>query len=50
LENNQAAAAYLEKSLQAADVALIKGSNSQRLDEIISALTVAEPETRNVAR
>jgi UDP-N-acetylmuramoyl-tripeptide--D-alanyl-D-alanine ligase len=40
MENNQAAITYLEKSLQAEDIALIKGSNSQRLDEIVSALTV----------
>ena len=50
LENNQAAAAYLAKNLQAKDVVLIKGSNSQRLDEIILALTSVDHETPNVAR
>lgn len=49
MENNQAAIAYLEKSLQAEDIALIKGSNSQRLDEIVSALTV-KPASFNVER
>jgi len=40
LEDNQAAIAYLEKILEPEDIALIKGSNSQRLDEIVSALTM----------
>ena len=40
LEDNQAAIAYLQKILEPEDIALIKGSNSQRLDEIVSALTM----------
>lgn len=40
LDDNQAAIAYLENILTAEDIALIKGSNSQRLDEIVSALTL----------
>lgn len=49
MENNQAAISYLERNLQAEDIALIKGSNSQRLDEIVSALT-AERAAFNVER
>jgi UDP-N-acetylmuramoyl-tripeptide--D-alanyl-D-alanine ligase len=49
MENNQGAILYLQKNLQAEDIALIKGSNSQRLDEIVSALT-AEQATFNVER
>lgn len=49
LDDKQAAVAYLEKILQPEDVVLIKGSNSQRLDEIVSALTV-ERETPDVGR
>jgi UDP-N-acetylmuramoyl-tripeptide--D-alanyl-D-alanine ligase len=40
LADNQAAIAYLEQILEPEDIALIKGSNSQRLDEIVSALTM----------
>ncbi len=39
MEKNQAAIAYLEQILSAEDIVLIKGSNAQRLDEIVSALT-----------
>jgi UDP-N-acetylmuramoyl-tripeptide--D-alanyl-D-alanine ligase len=49
LEDNRATIAYLKQNLQADDIALIKGSNSQRLDEIVSALT-EECETSNVER
>lgn len=40
MENNRAAIVYLEKILGAEDIVLIKGSNAQRLAEIISALTL----------
>jgi UDP-N-acetylmuramoyl-tripeptide--D-alanyl-D-alanine ligase len=40
LEQNQEAIAYLEKSLRPGDIVLIKGSNSQKLDEIVSNLTL----------
>lgn len=40
MESNQAAIVYLEKILSAEDIVLIKGSNAQRLAEIISALTL----------
>jgi UDP-N-acetylmuramoyl-tripeptide--D-alanyl-D-alanine ligase len=39
MENNPTAIAYLEQILRAEDIVLIKGSNAQRLDEIVSALT-----------
>ena len=38
IENNEAAIGYLEKNLGAGDIVLIKGSNAQRLDKIVSAL------------
>jgi UDP-N-acetylmuramoyl-tripeptide--D-alanyl-D-alanine ligase len=40
LADNQAAITYLKQILEPEDIALIKGSNSQRLDEIVSALTM----------
>lgn len=40
LENNQAAIAYLEKQLRPDDIVLVKGSNAQRLDTIVSAVAV----------
>jgi UDP-N-acetylmuramoyl-tripeptide--D-alanyl-D-alanine ligase len=40
VDSNQAAIVYLEKILGADDIILIKGSNAQRLDEIVSALTM----------
>jgi UDP-N-acetylmuramoyl-tripeptide--D-alanyl-D-alanine ligase len=40
LENNQAVADYLSQSLEPKNVVLIKGSNSQRMGEIISALAI----------
>jgi UDP-N-acetylmuramoyl-tripeptide--D-alanyl-D-alanine ligase len=49
MDNNQATIVYLEETLQAEDIVLIKGSNSQRLDQIVSALTV-ERKTSNVER
>jgi UDP-N-acetylmuramoyl-tripeptide--D-alanyl-D-alanine ligase len=49
LDDSQAAIAYLQKNLEPDDIALIKGSNSQRLDEIVSALTV-DDESSNVGR
>lgn len=49
MDTNQAAVAYLEETLQAGDVVLLKGSNSQRLAEIVSALT-GEGKTSNVER
>jgi UDP-N-acetylmuramoyl-tripeptide--D-alanyl-D-alanine ligase len=44
LENNQAVIAYLEKTLGPEEVVLVKGSNAQKLDEIVTALTVRESE------
>ncbi len=44
LKNNQAAIACLEKILGPEDVVLVKGSNAQKLDEIVSALTVQDSE------
>jgi UDP-N-acetylmuramoyl-tripeptide--D-alanyl-D-alanine ligase len=38
MESNEAAVGYLEKNLGAGDIVLIKGSNAQRLDRIVSAL------------
>lgn len=38
MAHKQAAIDYLQNSLEPADVVLIKGSNAQRLDEIVSAL------------
>ncbi|MBI1880811.1 MAG: UDP-N-acetylmuramoyl-tripeptide--D-alanyl-D-alanine ligase [Chloroflexi bacterium] len=49
LDDNQAAITHLKKILGPEDIVLIKGSNSQRLDEIVSALTV-ERETSNIER
>ncbi|GAB4445970.1 MAG: UDP-N-acetylmuramoyl-tripeptide--D-alanyl-D-alanine ligase [Anaerolineae bacterium] len=49
LDHNQAAIDYLAETLQAGDIVLLKGSNSQRLAEIVSALTV-EGKTSNVER
>jgi UDP-N-acetylmuramyl pentapeptide synthase len=40
MENNQAAVAYLEEHLEPQDVVLIKGSNAQKLEEIVSALAL----------
>jgi UDP-N-acetylmuramoyl-tripeptide--D-alanyl-D-alanine ligase len=47
LENNEAAIAYLEKILGPEDVVLIKGSNAQKLEEIVSALAVKESGIRS---
>ena len=47
LDNNQAAIAYLKEVLEPKDIVLIKGSNSQRLDEIITALTIKGSEAAN---
>lgn len=49
LDHNQAAINYLAEILQAGDIVLLKGSNSQRLAEIVSALTI-EGKTSNVER
>jgi len=38
LENNDVAVNFLERNLGAGDIVLIKGSNAQRLDKIVSAL------------
>jgi UDP-N-acetylmuramoyl-tripeptide--D-alanyl-D-alanine ligase len=38
MENNQAVIVYLEQILSVEDIVLIKGSNAQKLDEIVSAL------------
>jgi len=38
LENNDVAVSFLEKNLGAGDIVLIKGSNAQRLDQIVSTL------------
>jgi UDP-N-acetylmuramoyl-tripeptide--D-alanyl-D-alanine ligase len=38
MENNEAAIGFLEENLGAGDIVLIKGSNAQRLDKIVSAL------------
>ena len=46
LANNQAVIAYLEKTLGPEDVVLLKGSNVQKLDEIVTALTIKESEIR----
>jgi UDP-N-acetylmuramoyl-tripeptide--D-alanyl-D-alanine ligase len=46
LEDNQAVIAYLEKTLGPGDVLLLKGSNAQKLDEIVTALTARESEIR----
>lgn len=46
MEHNQAAIDYLQNFLQPTDVTLIKGSNAQRLDEIVTALT-SKPQTLN---
>jgi UDP-N-acetylmuramoyl-tripeptide--D-alanyl-D-alanine ligase len=40
MESNQAAIDYLAQTLQPTDFTLVKGSNAQRLDEIVSALTL----------
>ncbi len=40
MADNQAAIAYLQTGLGADDVVLIKGSNAQKLDEIVSALAL----------
>jgi UDP-N-acetylmuramoyl-tripeptide--D-alanyl-D-alanine ligase len=42
LENNQAAIDHLEKILEPGHIALIKGSNSQRMGEIVTALAVRD--------
>ncbi|MDX1521272.1 MAG: UDP-N-acetylmuramoyl-tripeptide--D-alanyl-D-alanine ligase [Anaerolineae bacterium] len=42
LESNQAAIAHLQTHLGPDDVVLIKGSNAQKLDEIVSALMVKD--------
>ena len=42
LEDNQAAINYLQTHLRSDDVVLIKGSNAQRLDQIVSALMVTD--------
>lgn len=47
LENNQAAITYLEKQLRPDDVVLVKGSNAQRLDTIVSALAVQNSKSAN---
>ncbi len=39
LENNSSAISYLQQILSPDDVVLIKGSNSQKMNEIVSALT-----------
>ncbi|MBN1218770.1 MAG: UDP-N-acetylmuramoyl-tripeptide--D-alanyl-D-alanine ligase [Anaerolineae bacterium] len=44
LESTQAAIAYLEKSLGPEDIVLLKGSNAQRLDQIVSALAAKKSE------
>ncbi|NJN94798.1 MAG: UDP-N-acetylmuramoyl-tripeptide--D-alanyl-D-alanine ligase [Anaerolineales bacterium] len=49
MDTNQAAVAYLEETLQTGDIVLLKGSNSQRLAEIVSALT-GEGKTSNFER
>jgi UDP-N-acetylmuramoyl-tripeptide--D-alanyl-D-alanine ligase len=38
MESNQAAIAYLEQKLEPQNIVLIKGSNAQRLEEIVSTL------------
>ncbi|MFN8453906.1 MAG: UDP-N-acetylmuramoyl-tripeptide--D-alanyl-D-alanine ligase [Anaerolineae bacterium] len=52
MEHSAAAIDYLQNSLEPGDVALIKGSNAQRLDEIVTALTSfsVERSTLNVKR
>jgi UDP-N-acetylmuramoyl-tripeptide--D-alanyl-D-alanine ligase len=40
IESNEAATAYLKDHLAPGDIVLIKGSNSQKLDQIVSALAV----------
>ena len=40
MDENQATIAYLEEVLEPEDVVLIKGSNAQKLDEVVSALTL----------
>ena len=40
LADNQTTIAYLEKALEPDDVVLVKGSNAQKLDEIVSALAI----------
>jgi len=40
IDDNQATIAYLEEVLEPEDVVLIKGSNAQKLDEVVSALTL----------
>jgi UDP-N-acetylmuramoyl-tripeptide--D-alanyl-D-alanine ligase len=40
MDDNQATIAYLEEVLEPEDVVLIKGSNAQKLDEVVSALTL----------
>jgi UDP-N-acetylmuramoyl-tripeptide--D-alanyl-D-alanine ligase len=47
LENNRAAIAYLEKSLEPEDVVLLKGSNAQKLDEIVLALATEKSESKS---
>jgi UDP-N-acetylmuramoyl-tripeptide--D-alanyl-D-alanine ligase len=44
LDNNEAAIAYLQKNLESEDVVLVKGSNAQKLDKIVSTLSVPKPE------
>jgi UDP-N-acetylmuramoyl-tripeptide--D-alanyl-D-alanine ligase len=46
LEDNQAVIAYLEKTLGPEEVVLVKGSNAQKLDEIVTVLTARESEIR----
>jgi UDP-N-acetylmuramoyl-tripeptide--D-alanyl-D-alanine ligase len=38
MDSNQAAIEYLEQNLEPQNIVLIKGSNAQRLDQIVSAL------------
>ncbi|MBN1995687.1 MAG: UDP-N-acetylmuramoyl-tripeptide--D-alanyl-D-alanine ligase [Anaerolineae bacterium] len=42
LTNNEAAIAYLEKTLGPGDIVLLKGSNAQKLEKIVSALAVQD--------
>jgi UDP-N-acetylmuramoyl-tripeptide--D-alanyl-D-alanine ligase len=41
LDNNQAAIDYLRENLEPSSIVLIKGSNSQNMGEIVSALSVS---------
>lgn len=47
MEHNQAAIEYLQSLLEPGDITLIKGSNAQRLDEIVTTLT-SRPQPLNV--